>query len=151
MKHLIALTIMLLTAHSTAYASNDVKAELAKIDAKETACLDNEENQSMAGMKYCLGVSYEELEVLLNQVYKGIVSELKKPSNDEYQREHNEEALRRLTLSQRAWLKFRETNSELSGMENYGGSLEGFNTLGSHNKMTKDRILELSEVISPSL
>ena len=146
MKTLISVAILFLTANAFATSPEDAKANIAKIDATEDACLKNEENQSTAGMRYCLGASYEELDTLLNRVYKEMVAELKVKTNDEYQAEYNKEALARLQKSQRAWIQFRGANADLSGMDSYGGSLEGIEILQTFNKMTRERIVELTEV-----
>lgn len=126
---------------------SEVSAKIAAVDAAESACLDNPDNQNTIAMKECSGAAFDGYDKILNDEYKIIVNNLKKPTNDQYQKADNAEILKRLVTSQRAWVKFRDSNSDFTSTQMLGGTGEGLIYIGQMNSMTKARILEIIDTI----
>jgi len=143
MKHTL-LTILMLTS-TIAFA--DTKADLQKIDDDMKVCLNNPDNQSNSGMKYCVGQAFDAADAKLNQVYKSIVANLKTKTNDDYTDKLNKESLNRLVASERAWVTFRDTNSDLYGVTMLGGTGESLEIVSEVYTMTAARIQELSDLL----
>lgn len=140
MKHVILATLML--ASTMAFANT--QSDLAKIDADMKACLESPDGQSTVGMKICLNDAYEKADEILNRVYKQVVADLKKKSGDQDIDKINVETLRRLVASQRAWIQYRDTNSDLHGYTMMGGTGEGLEIASQAYDMVKERTQELS-------
>lgn len=141
----LVLSIALATASSAAFAS--VKSDLRKVTDDTQKCLDNPDNYSTVGMNECIGQGYGAADKILNAVYTDIVTELKKPSGDADSDKSNAEILSRLVSAQRAWIKFRDEESSLQGIEMLGGTGENQIVLGSLYSMTKTRALQLNKLL----
>ncbi len=141
----LILGLAFVTTSIPAFAS--VKSDLRKVTADTQKCLDNPENYSTAGMNMCLGEGYGAADKVLNQVYSGIVEGLKKPTGDADGDKSNAEILGRLVQAQRAWIKFRDEESNLQGIEMLGGTGETQIVLGSLYSMTKTRALQLDKLL----
>lgn len=135
MKKALILSLALLPTVALA----DTKSNVAQIDKTLEACLENEENQSTAGMHGCYGAAHESYDKLLNKNYKGYVAEFKA------NKEAGAERLKRLQAAQRAWIAFRDANSQLAGLDMLGGTGEGILIHSTSVEMTKKRVLELAE------
>lgn len=134
-------------AFAPVLAFGAIADDFKKVDQTLQACLDNPENGSTYGMNSCLDQAYRAGDKILNQWYRATVKSLKVKTGDNYTDESNHEIYVRLVNSQRAWVKFRDTNSTLAGIENLGGSAEGQSVLSSLYEMTKKRALELSSTV----
>ncbi len=122
-----------------------------KMDAIEkagVACLDNPDNYSTIGMKECEGARYGSYDELLNIEYNKIVKNLKKKTGDSYTDDGNKVILGRLIEAERAWVIFRDSNTMLSGIGNFGGTLEGLEIISARANMVRDRILELDQLFN---
>ncbi len=146
MKNLIAISLLLVS--SLAFANVDVKLKIKGIELREKTCLEADGGDSTVGMKMCLGTAGEELDALLNTQYRAIVADLKAKATDKYDQEFKVEAFSRLINSERAWVKFRDEDSFLSGISSYGGTLEGIDISSSFNEITKARILQLDQLLA---
>lgn len=99
-------------------------------------------------MNLCADRDYQAADKQLNVVYKDILRELAKDSNskDSSVRDDAQERLKRLVASQRAWVTYRETNSQLQGIEALGGTAETVSVIGSATQLTNERVKELKEL-----
>ncbi|MBJ7533737.1 DUF1311 domain-containing protein [Rhodomicrobium vannielii ATCC 17100] len=113
-------------------ASAGAKAE----DASQPldACLDKA--MSTAATMDCIGRDFERNDAELNRIYKTLLE--KNSSEDDAK-----EIRGRLIESQRAWLKFRDTNCSWRGSVMLGGTGEKVIVSGCVNQMTIDRVKEL--------
>jgi len=98
------------------------------------ACLDKA--MSTAATIDCIGRDYERNDAELNRIYKALLE--KSSSEDDAK-----EIRGRLIESQRAWLKFRDTNCRWRGRVMLGGTGERVIIAGCLNQMTIDRVKEL--------
>ena len=122
-----------------------------KMDAIEktgTACLDNPDNMSTIGMKECEGARYGSYDELLNTEYKKIIKNLKIRTGDSYTDDGNKVILGRLIEAERAWVTFRDANTMLSGIDSYGGTLEGLEIISARADVARARILELNQLFN---
>ena len=133
-------------APALAFAS--IKDDFTKVDRQLDACLAQPDNGSTYGMNSCLDQAYQSGDKILNQWYRAEVKSLKTKVGDNYTDESNHEILQRLVASQRAWVKFRDANSSLAGVDNLGGTAESQSVIYSLYDMTKKRALELEGTIS---
>lgn len=137
----IILTISLVLISFAAHAG--VSEKIKVIEDQEAVCLDNPDNFSDYGMRECVFAAFDSMDQLLNTEYNKYVRELKSKKNDQFEGESSQEILRRLIKTQRIWITYRDANSELSGIQNLGGTLERLSEAFSLVEMTKQRILEL--------
>jgi uncharacterized protein YecT (DUF1311 family) len=86
-------------------------------------------------IRTCASKEFTTADRRLNEVY-GRLNELLDPP-----------ARAKLKESQRAWIKYRDTNAEFSGDLNRGGSAETLNILGAKTLMTGQRVKELENEI----
>lgn len=121
--------------------------QIQLIDAATDACLEKPENTSTIGMRLCIVEGLSAADDVLNALYQSVTAELKKPSTDEYTEKYNKETLARLVAAQRAWIAFRDANSELNGVQMLGGTGEPIMVDGKLFSMTKDRVLELNDIL----
>lgn len=135
-------------ALAPALAFGAIKDDFQKVDKDLQTCLDNPENGSTYGMNTCLDQAYQAGDKILNRWYRETVKGLKVKTGDNYTDESNHEIYVRLVNSQRAWVKFRDTNSTLAGIDNLGGSAESQSVIYSLYDMTKKRALELESTVS---
>lgn len=120
----------------------ETKRELSQIESNLDKCLQSDEGMSNMGMKMCVGDAHSAADKVLNQVYQSVTAGLKKENSEESQ-----EILRRLVAAQRAWIVYRDANSNLHGISMLNGSGEGLEIVGQLYHMTKERTLELSKLL----
>lgn len=144
---LALLPTLSFAAAEPANRKSEVAAKIASVADAETTCLENPDNSSTVGMKECMGLAFEGYDNILNDEYKVIVADLKKPAEDEYDQKANAEILKRLVKSQRAWIKYRDENSSFASIQMLGGTGEGIIYMGKINGMTKARIIEIIDTI----
>ncbi|WP_049779270.1 lysozyme inhibitor LprI family protein [Rhodomicrobium vannielii] len=113
-------------------ASSHARAE--EVRQPLDACLDKA--MSTAATVDCIGRDFERNDAELNRIYKTLLE--KNSSEDDAQ-----EIRGRLIESQRAWLKFRDTNCNWRGSVMLGGTGEKVIVSGCVNQMTIDRVKEL--------
>jgi uncharacterized protein YecT (DUF1311 family) len=122
-------------------ARDTARSDLAHIETALVRCLESEDGQSNQGMIGCTLQAYEANDRVLNRVYKDIVAELK-AQNDADART----TLARLQKAQRAWIAFRDANSDLHGTMMLNGSGERLVAISASNSMVTARVLELVEI-----
>ncbi|WP_036986543.1 lysozyme inhibitor LprI family protein [Pseudogulbenkiania sp. MAI-1] len=86
-----------------------------------------------ADMLRCAEVEYSAADKNLNAIYSKLLKKL------------DAEGQRKLRASQRAWIKFRDLDSEFSGDINRGGSAESLTIIGAQTLMTEVRAKELEQ------
>lgn len=143
MKNTILVAMMLFSGLAFA----DVKLDLANIDADYNECLRSPEGQSNSGMKMCTAVACDDADKVLNKVYQSIVGELKKRTGEKYSDQSNAETFNRLVSAQRAWITFRNTNSDLYGTTMLGGTGESLEIASQAYHMTRKRAQELADLL----
>lgn len=139
----ILVLSMLMLASTLSFA--DVKDDIAKIETKTQSCLSNPDNQSTVGSTQCTYNGYQDLDRLLNVTYDGIVDSIKN-TEEGYSESERTEVLKRLKVSEQAWVAFRSANSNLQGVSMIGGTGQGLLIATSYYEMTKARILELDRL-----
>jgi uncharacterized protein YecT (DUF1311 family) len=146
--YILILTALLFGSTSHADAIPPGKM-VDHIQAKRKACMDNAE--SNADMKQCEADAYVAADKELNSVYKKMIKELNDVSAQEQKdkiedsERYGAETKRRLVESQRAWVKFRDTNCSYKGTQMLNGSGEGLIVLGCLADTTLNRVAELNE------
>jgi uncharacterized protein YecT (DUF1311 family) len=91
--------------------------------------------QSQAEMNICAGKEYKAADVVLNQVYRQLVSKL------------DDEEKSQLKEAQNAWLKYRDSNCEFVADQYKGGSIRPTIHGLCLAEMTRNRTLELKQQI----
>ena len=86
---------------------------------------------------YCSSNELQKTDAELNRLYQSILKKLTKP-NDEYA--DYKSAQRSFTEAQRAWLKFKKSDCEVSGYLNLKGSIQSNEVINCELKHTKNRI-----------
>jgi uncharacterized protein YecT (DUF1311 family) len=82
-------------------------------------------------LKTCASLEFKTSDKKLNELYGSLNKLL------------DAEGQRKLRDTQRAWIKFRDSNAEFSGDIFRGGSAESLNILGTKTSMTMERVKEL--------
>lgn len=114
------LAALAITAPVLAQAqSNATTKQLDLVIANEKVCMDKA--QSNVDMKQCSWDAYGAADKILNKVYAQQVATLKTP--DDFGQ--NPEILRRLVVSERAWITFRDADCDYQGTSMIGGTGEG--------------------------
>ena len=106
-----------------------------KIDEALSKCLDEESNQTTAGMIRCTIDAREKWDIELNKYYKLLIAEL------------SEEQRELLRVSQRAWIKYRDAEYKFSfDMHNsMQGTVWRIIATDRSLKIVQTRALELKE------
>lgn len=120
---------------------------LKKIEKTQQVCLGSEEGMSTLGIVGCFRQSLDSYDGLMNIEYSKIVKDFKKSTGDNAQDKSNKEQLSLLILSQRDWVKFRDTNSAFSMISNYGGSASQIDYISTQSSMTKNRLVEIMNIV----
>lgn len=94
-RRLLALTLLAGAFAGPAFAEDD------PIDVKLSACLENE--MSTQGMVECYGAAYDAWDAALNEAYDALMKTL------------TEDEASALRDAQRAWIKFRDAESDFLG------------------------------------
>lgn len=89
---------------------------------------------STVEIKQCEDANFNQADRELNNVYGKLLNRL------------DAEGQRKLKTSQRAWLKFRDSNAEFIADSNRGGSIEPIIVVDTKTQMTQARTRELQEV-----
>ena len=89
-----------------------------------------------ADMMVCADKDYQIADKRLNQTYNALKKTL------------DVEGTKLLLDSQRAWLKFRDTNCSLAADQTRGGTMAGLLQIGCLSSMTDLRTKELNELIN---
>lgn len=139
-----ALGLMIALAVAPSAASATPKSELAAIDARLKVCMDKD--SSNLGMKTCTGDAYDAADKILNKVYNSAAANLKKVSKDTDVVQNNNETLKRLIASERAWIAYRDADCDLQGTEMLGGSGENLVIVSCQLSMTEQRVKALDEL-----
>ena len=129
--------VFLLPAVLHASVADEVKA----IDSERAQCI--AKDGSTLGTKECTDSATQKVDLILNREYKKTVDRLNVKSDDDQANLANQETLKRLINSERAWISFRNADSSLMGIEMLGGSGEAIATMGSYYEMTKSRVIQL--------
>lgn len=137
MRRSLMLFAMLLAA---APAHADVAADLARIESRQTACINKD--SSNAGMVDCTDTARAAADKVLNRVYEAAVSRLK--GNGE---EDSKETMRRLIASERAWTPYRDAECSFEGTAMLGGSGEGLTIADCLYQKTAERAKAIGEVL----
>ncbi|GAC1398379.1 MAG: hypothetical protein NVSMB56_13330 [Pyrinomonadaceae bacterium] len=95
------LFVMLSLFSSAVYAQEKSRVKKHQIDIAYDKCMDNEKNQTTAGMVGCADVRYKSWDKELNAVYNKLMAKLSPAGKTN------------LKTAQLAWLKFRDTHKEL--------------------------------------
>ena len=146
--NILKATILILTVAAGA-AQADVKTEIAKIEASERVCINND--SSTAGMKECQYLAYQQYDALLNRTYQSVVAKLKAqiPLDRKMGISDNMssvEVLRRLQDSSVAWIAYKQKNCSFEGVSMLGGTGEGLVVGGCLNDETKNRTLTIDRL-----
>lgn len=100
-------------------------------DAEETACMDAD--QSQQGMNMCAGAAFERADKALNAEWSKVIATYKK-----------DDAAKTLLLEgQRAWLKYRDAQCQMSAYDSIGGSIWPLLNSGCLASLTRRRTQEL--------
>lgn len=121
------------------FASADVKADLARIDAASDKCV--KADDSNAGMKQCAWGAYQDADKLLNRTYQRLSKDWIGADEGAAERK------KRLVAAQRAWVAFRDAECSLQATQMLGGTGEGLVEGGCLYKMTADRARQLEELM----
>ncbi len=124
----------------------DVPKQIAAIDATLKACIDKD--GSNLGMKMCTSDADAAADRLLNAIYRSNVEQLKKAAPSDDERASNQETLKRLVASERAWIAYRDADCDLQGTEMLGGSGESLVIVDCVLSMTKQRAKSLDDLFS---
>jgi uncharacterized protein YecT (DUF1311 family) len=143
MKQTILVTMILFSGLAFA----DAKSDLAKVDADYQTCLNSPDGMSNSGMKGCTATAYDGADQILNKVYGNIVKGLKVVTGDKYSDHQSVETLSRLVTAQRAWITFRNADSELAGVDMLGGTGESLEIVSSLYDMTRTRAQALADLL----
>jgi uncharacterized protein YecT (DUF1311 family) len=146
MKSVLPFTIAL--AISSLPARADIASDLAVIEAHLTACA--EKDMSNAGMKMCSQQAGKEADTLLNKVYQAAVTSLKGSRPGNQAPREDEESLRRLIASERAWINYRDAECPLQGIAMLGGTGESLLISDCYYSLTKSRAKDLYELFRDS-
>lgn len=148
MKKIITSLIVIISV-SSASAGELLKLnkKIKKIEVAQQVCLDSEEGMTTLGMAGCFVDSFESFDNMLNAEYSKVVKNFKRPTGDKTEDESNKEQLQLLINSQRDWVKFRDSNSSFSMVSNYGGSLSRLDYISKKADMTKNRLIEITQII----
>ena len=140
MKALIQIlaTLALTTPALAHAATHAVTKQLDRVITDEKVCMDKAE--SNVAMKECSADAYEAADKILNQVYSSQVAALKKsdPVGD------NQEILRRLIASEKAWISFRDADCEYQGTSMLGGTGESLVVSECNVEKTVSRAKQLA-------
>jgi uncharacterized protein YecT (DUF1311 family) len=139
MKILLACLVLI----APAFARAESRDELKKIDAAMHACLAHDDSGNHAVTKTCASAALNATDKLLTGVYQSEIAKLKQQPED-----GNLEVLKRLQSAQRAWVTFRDANGSLHGIANFEGSGESLEIVNTKLEMTRDRVLELDELLT---
>ncbi|MBA3669321.1 MAG: DUF1311 domain-containing protein [Sphingomonas sp.] len=100
-------------------------------DAQETACMDAD--QSQQGMNMCAGAAFERADTALNAEWAKVTAAYK-----------GDAAAKKLLLEgQRAWLKYRDAQCQMSAYDSIGGSIWPLLNSGCLGSLTRQRTQEL--------
>jgi uncharacterized protein YecT (DUF1311 family) len=156
MKHLIlacALTPVFAYAAaasaetSAVTAKTSVRADLAKVDADYKDCLNKA--SSNTDMKECAYGAHQRADGILNKAYNGYVKVLRKKTGDSETDKYQAETLRRLTLSEKAWVAFRDADCDLQATTMLFGSGESLIYGGCLYDQTVRRANVLEDLFNP--
>ncbi len=136
MKQLL-FSLLILGVMNSASAATPIDT----IDADYSKCMDSAE--STVGYNNCISSAYKAADAELNKVYKAIKSQYSTQKDAD-----SKEIVKRLVASERAWIKFRDANCELAGIQMLGGTGEGPMVGGCLVSTTIDRVHELQSIFS---
>jgi uncharacterized protein YecT (DUF1311 family) len=147
MKIIIAILLSLSTSTALAIENPGVSSQLVKLEEIYQNCLESAE--SNVDMKICTGQAAESAGQLLAVQLRKIVENLSVSSGDQLLDRYNAETLRRLRVSQKAWLRFRDAQCSLDASEMLFGTGEGLIYSGCLYRMTVERIQALQKLFDP--
>lgn len=97
------------------------------------------EPQTQADINICAGIEYQNADKQLNQVYQKLMPKLSASRKQ------------KLTLAQRAWINFRDTNCEFEMSQFEGGTMAPAAKAGCMAQLTQTRTKQLEEYIESAL
>ncbi|HLP88001.1 MAG TPA: lysozyme inhibitor LprI family protein [Nostocaceae cyanobacterium] len=95
--------------------------------------------QTQADINQCAGLSYQNADKKLNQVYRQLLPKLPKARQN------------KLISAQQAWIKFRDASCEFERSAFEGGSIAPSIYAGCLEKLTKQRTQQLQEYLKSDL
>lgn len=102
--------------------------------------------QTQMDMNHCAGERFGQADAELNRIYRDVVRQEQAADRDAAgmiaSHPTNEEALR---ASQRAWLAFRDAQCEYESFEARGGSMQPMLYEDCRERMTRERIRQLTQ------
>jgi uncharacterized protein YecT (DUF1311 family) len=135
--------IIALTLSSTSAIAN-VSSDLAAIDARYKAC--QASDTSNVGLKECTNTAYSEADKVLTKTYRSIQAGLKTTQPGDSEADDKKEEFKRLLVSERAWITYRDAECDLQGIEMLGGSGEGLVIGTCLYSLTAQRVKDLDDL-----
>ena len=124
-------------------ASAKGPSEIAIVDATMETCLATS-GGSTPSIDHCTEEARKSAEIILNRLYNDWINQLQHPKKDETAQ--SAEILQRFVASQRAWLRYRDTNCNLRSISMLGGTGES-NVYGHCRYVeTRQRVLDLQRI-----
>jgi uncharacterized protein YecT (DUF1311 family) len=140
------LVFCLLAAPGFTHA--DVPADIAKIQADQNACTD--QNSSTVGMKNCAGTAYSKAQALLTKLTAEVTARLQAQEAQDQKNgipagQDSNEVLRRLQDSQTKWEDYATSKCDFNATEMLGGTGEGLIYIDCLAASTLDRVKDVYE------
>jgi uncharacterized protein YecT (DUF1311 family) len=137
----LIIAFLLALAPLTAQAKGELKPSLpalAAIQAKLDHC--KEKQPGNIPEMLCTMEADKAVDTLLNDLYREIVAKLKQPGGSDYDIKERSELLKRLVVSERAWITYREAECSHASAEMLGGSAEPTLLAACRLLMRQDRV-----------
>ena len=103
--------------------------------------------QTQADMNRSAGTSYTQADAAMTAQWKRTYAYMKQRDGQDGSRGGGFGYAAALLESQRAWLKFRDTQCVIEGGQYAGGSAQGMTTAGCRTDLTKARTAQLKSMI----
>jgi uncharacterized protein YecT (DUF1311 family) len=126
----------------------DVEKSLSEVEDAREVCLNMEDNQNTSGQIACTHTAYQSADDVLNKYYQEILKSLSDPGL-QAQKTQYMSVRRRIVESEKAWITFRDANSQLAGISDMGTPMDDLDIQNSLYSMTVDRVRELEKIVLP--
>ena len=127
---------------------SDVEKSLSEVEDAREVCLNIEDNQNTAGQTACTQVAFQGADDVLNKYYQEILKSLSDPGL-QAQKTQYMSVRRRIVESEKAWIAYRDANSQLAGISDLGTPMDDLDIENSLYSMTVERIHELEKIVLP--
>ena len=112
------------------------------VSLADAKALDCSNTTTTASQRECLYKNLENVDKELNRVYKLLIKAIKKEDIE------SKRVIKRLKNAQRAWIKYRDTESALAGYPMIDGSGEGILRVMRLISLTEERVKTLKSYLS---